>query len=153
MEAFDLTEYLKQMTFWHWLIAALVLIILEMMAPGVVFLWVGIASAITGLALLAIPEMSWEIQMMMFAVLSVAISIAGRVWVWNRPTETDQPLLNKRGQQYVGRRFVLEEAIVNGTGRVRVEDTSWRVSGDDLPAGESVEVTGVDGVVLKVKKI
>lgn len=152
MEPLDLGEYLKQLSFWHWLIAGLGFVILEMLLPGVVFLWVGIAAALTGILLLVQPELSWEAQMLIFAALSIVISIAGRMWVWNRPTETDQPLLNKRGHQYVGRQFTLDEPIENGTGKIRVDDTSWRISGDDTPAGTTIEVTGVDGVILEVKK-
>ncbi len=152
MEPFDLAEYLKQLTFWHWLIAGLGFVILEMILPGVVFLWVGIAATITGIVLLIQPEMAWEMQFLLFAVLSVISSVAGRMWVWNRPTETDQPTLNRRGHQYIGRQFTLDEPIENRNGKLTVDDTSGRISGDDLPAGTTIEVIGVDGVVLEVKK-
>jgi len=136
--------------FWHWLILALALGVLEMFAPGVLFLWLGIAAGITGLALLASPEMSWEIQFLIFAGLSFCSVLVGRAWLRRRPIETDHPTLNRRGEQYVGRRFTLDEPIVNGVGKLRVDDTTWKIMGDDLPAGSQVTVTGVDGTVLVV---
>ncbi|MCP5366220.1 MAG: NfeD family protein [Hyphomicrobiales bacterium] len=139
-----------QIVFWHWLILALALGVLEMFAPGVLFLWLGIAAAITGLALLAIPSMSWEAQFLVFAGLSFAAVVAGRMWLRRRPIATDHPKLNRRGEQYVGRRFTLDEPIVNGVGKLRVDDTTWKITGDDLPAGSRVTVTGVDGTVLVV---
>ena len=69
-----------------------------------------------------------------------------------RPVETDQPNLNRRGSQYVGRRIGLVTPIVNGRGRAKLGDSSWTVTGPDLPAGEIVEVVGVEGTVLEVRQ-
>ena len=55
--------------------------------------------------------------------------------------------------QYIGRVFTLEEAIINGRGKVRVDDTLWRVEGADLPLGHKVKVVSVDGVVFKVEGV
>ena len=60
------------------------------------------------------------------------------------------PNLTRRAQQYIGRTFNLIEPIVNGTGKIHVDDSTWRVKGPDLPAGTHVRVTGVDGVVFIV---
>ncbi len=79
--------------------------------------------------------------------------IGWRTYQLRYPTETDQPALNRRGEQYVGRVITLDNAIVNRTGKVRLDDTSWKVEGDDLPAGARVKVVGVDGVVLRVEEV
>jgi len=151
MEPADIGEFLNNLSYWHWLIAGLGFVILEMILPGVVFLWLGIAAGLTGLVLGVQPELHWETQMLIFAALSVISSVAGRIWVWNRPTETDQPHLNRRGHQYIGRKFMLDEPIENGIGKLKADDSSWRISGDDVPAGTKVEVIGVDGATLQVK--
>jgi membrane protein implicated in regulation of membrane protease activity len=153
MESFDIGKFLQNLTFWHWLITGFGFVILEMIMPGVVFLWVGVAAAITGLIMVVQPEMPWEMQMLIFAALSIISTVSGRVWIRNSPTETDQPHLNQRGRQYIGRQFVLDEAIENGTGSIKVDDSNWRITGDDAAEGAKIEVTGVDGVVLKVKNI
>jgi hypothetical protein len=142
---------LDQIDYWHWLIVAVVLVVLEVFSPGVFFLWLGVAAAVVGGILWLMPELSWQTQFVMFAVLSVVSIIVARVVLIRRPIETDEPTLNRRGEQYVGRVLVLTEAIENGVGKVRVDDTQWRVNGVDSPAGTRVRVTGVDGTVLRVE--
>jgi membrane protein implicated in regulation of membrane protease activity len=64
---------------------------------------------------------------------------------------TDTPFLNRRAESYVGRVFTLDKPIVNGTGAVRIDDTIWRVSGPDCPAGSRVRVASADGANLLVQ--
>lgn len=145
-----MSTFLAGLTYWHWWIAAVALVVIEMLAPGVAFLWLGIAASIVGGILLLGADLSWETQVMLFAVLSVISLVAGRTWVKRHPTETDRPDLNQRGAQYIGHRYVLIEPIVNGIGRIKVGDSNWRVSGPDQAAGTTVVVTGVDGSTLQV---
>ncbi len=143
---------LEQIEFWHWWIAGVALVIVEVFAPGAIFMWLGISAGLVGAMLLAVPDISWQVQFLVFAVLSVG-SIAGwRVYHKRNPTETDLPTLNRRGEQYVGRVFTLEDGINNGTGVIRVDDSRWKIEGEDLPAGTKVRVTGVEGTVLKVER-
>ncbi len=88
---------------------------------------------------------------MLFAILSLVSIVGWRMWQRRHPDESDQPTLNRRGEQYVGRVFVLETPIENGFGKVRVGDTLWRVKGDDAPVGGRVRVVAVDGIVLVVE--
>jgi membrane protein implicated in regulation of membrane protease activity len=143
---------MTEILFWHWWILAAILAVLEIIMPGVFMLWLGVAAAITGLIAFAVPVTTWEVQGLMFAVLSVASVWAWRTYQRRHPTETDLPTLNRRGEQYVGRRLTLDHAIVNGRGHVRVDDSTWRVEGADLPAGTKVVVTGVAGTILKVER-
>ena len=145
-------EFIQDITFWHWMILGVVLVILEVLAPGIIFLWMGIAAIATGLIVLAADTLGWEYQILVFAGLSVVSVVAGRMWVRSRPTETDHPTLNRRGEQYIGRVFVLEEPLVNGVGKLRVDDTTWKINGGDLPAGTRVRVAQANGTVLQVEK-
>ena len=144
-------EWLNNVVFWHWWILAGVLLILELTSPVFFFLWLGFAAAAVGFILLLIPGLGLEIQLVMFGVLSVVAVVAWRRYREVHPPKSDQPLLNQRGQQYKGRVFTLDEPIVNGVGKVEVDDSTWRVKGPDLPAGQRVRVTGVDGVVFVVE--
>jgi len=137
--------------FWHWWIGGLVLLILEMFVPGTFFLWMGVAAGFVGLLVWLWPAMPIEYQIIVFAVDSVVNIVAWKLYEKRRPVRTDQPALNRRGEQYVGRRFTLDDPIVNGVGHLRVDDTRWRIEGPDLPAGSTVLVTGVDGTVLRVE--
>ncbi|MDX1461173.1 MAG: NfeD family protein [Xanthomonadales bacterium] len=144
-------DWLLNPVFWHWWILAGVLLIIELSAPVFFFLWLGIAAAATGLLTLAFPGLSLETQLVLFAALSVVAIIAWRRFREARPALSDQPNLNRRGQQYTGRVFTLDEPITNGVGKITVDDSTWRVKGPDLPAGSRVRVAGVDGVVFIVE--
>ena len=136
-----------------WWLLALVLIGAELMAPGFFMLWIGIAAAALGVVLIFVPQMSFGMQAVVFAVFAVISCYVYWHFVRNAMRErSDQPNLNRRAEQYVGRRFVLETAIVNGQGKARVGDTLWLAEGPDLPAGSPIEVVGVDGSTLKVQK-
>ena len=140
-----------QPDFWHWWILALALIIAETFLPGTFFLWMGVSALVLGVIAWLIPAMGWEMQLMLFAVLSLVAIVGWRIYQRKHPDETDQPSLNRRGEQYIGRVFTLETPIENGFGKVRVGDTLWRVKGGDLAAGTKVRVTAADGIVLVVE--
>ncbi len=144
-------EFLEQAEFWHWWIAGIVFLVIETFAPGAIFLWMGVAAGIVGLILLIFSGLAWEFQFLIFAVFTVVSAVGWRAYQRRHPTESDRPALNRRGEQYVGRTFTLEEAIVNGLGKIHVDDSTWKIEGEDLPAGTKVRVTGADGTVLKVE--
>ena len=144
-------DWFDQILFWHWWILAGVLLILELTSPVFFFLWLGFAAAAVGFLLLVFPGIPVEAQLVLFGVLSVVAVFAWRRYREIHPPPSDQPLLNQRGQQYTGRLFTLDHDIVNGVGKVEVDDSIWRVKGPDLPAGTRIRVTGVDGVVFIVE--
>ncbi len=138
--------------FWHWWILGGALMIAEMLVPGVFLLWLGIAAGVTGLVAFVAPGLWWQAQAVLFAALSVLSVWSWREYQRRHPTQTDRPTLNRRAEQYVGRRLTLDQPIVNGRGHVRVDDSTWRVEGPDLPAGTNVAVTGVNGTILRVER-
>jgi membrane protein implicated in regulation of membrane protease activity len=146
-------EWLSQISFWHWWILAGMLLILELTSPVFFFLWLGFSAAAVGFLLLVFPNLPVEVQLVLFGILSVVAVLAWRKYREARPPTSDQPLLNQRGQQYTGRVFTLDHPIINGVGKVHVDDSTWRVKGPDLPAGSDVRVVGVDGVVFIVENV
>ena len=139
--------------YWYWWVLAFAFLILEMLTPGFFFLWLAVAGAFTGLIVLLIPAMSLNIQILLFSVFAILAVTAWRFYGKRWPAETDQPLLNKRGAQYIGRVFVVHEAIVNGRGKIKVDDGLWKVAGEDCKVNTQVKVTGIKGTVLEVKKV
>lgn len=134
---------------WNWFIVAVAMLLLETIIPGIHFMWFGVAASLLGGMLLFIP-MSFPIQLIVFAVLSLlTILVARRFWAPQSIT-TDVPELNIRGQQYVGRTVTVEEPISGGRGKVRVGDTIWTAEGANASAGSQVKVIGVNGTVLVV---
>ncbi|MFC7333265.1 NfeD family protein [Rhodocista pekingensis] len=142
-----------RIVFWHWWVAAVLLGLLEMFVPGAALIWLGLAAGVVGLALLALPDLSWQVQFGGFAVIAIAAVAASRFVPTRRLEETDQPTLNRRAEQYLGRTLRLETAIVNGRGRAYVGDSLWTVAGEeDLPQDTAVRVIGVDGALLRVER-
>lgn len=126
--------------------------ILEILAPGIYLLWLGIAAGLVGALLWLFPELGWQAQFIAFAILSIASVALGRAWLARNPSPTDEPTLNRRGEQYIGRVVTLEEPIVNGRGKIRLDDTTWKIEGPDCEAGSRVRISGTEGVVLRVEK-
>ncbi len=138
---------------WYWFGLAALLIIVEVTFGASFFLlWLGITASIVGIVAWILPNLQGEYQLLIFAVGSVMSIVFWRLYLKRHPIKTDRPTLNRRAEQYVGRTFTLSEPIVNGRGKIRVDDSSWRVEGQDLPAGSTVLVVGVDGIILKVKE-
>jgi membrane protein implicated in regulation of membrane protease activity len=142
----------EEFVYWDWWALAVFLLIVEVLAPGMFFLWMAQASLVTGMLLLFFPSMGWEIQLFVFSVLSVLGIAIARHFFKRHPTTSEQPLLNRRTAQYIGRVFTLYQPIVNGQGKIKVDDSTWKISGADCPAGTRVKVVGADSVVLLVEK-
>lgn len=135
---------------WNWAVLGLILLFLELVTPGVFLIWIGFAALVTSLVSfsgLSFME-SWQIQLLLFMVLSVIFVLIGRKYFNPRTQSSDEPLLNRRADQLIGLRTTLEEPIINGQGRARFNDTLWRVTGADLPAGATVIVREyIDGLL------
>lgn len=148
-------EFFEQFEFWNWLAMALVLIIVEITMIGAYFLlWIGGAAALVGVLMIFAPDMSWQAQLTIWALGSVA-GIAG--WTAyrkkNPPQQSDEPLLNQRGSQLVGRVLTLDVHLTaNEQNRITVDDTQWSVeSPADIKKGTQVKVTKSDSTVLYVE--
>lgn len=148
----ELVEFLERVEFWHWWMLAALLVAIEMLVPSTVLLWPGIAAVVVGLVLLVAPDIGWQVQILLFAILSIASLLAWRVYVRARPTHTEDSLLNRRAEQYVGRLFTLEEPIVNRRGKLMADGMRWTMEGSDLESGTLIRVVGTDGLVLKVEQ-
>ena len=135
-----------------WAVLALLLIAAETLAPGAFLLWMGLAAAAVFLGVLLVPGIPVLAQAAAFVVLSFVTIQVYRKWFRKAARQSDQPLLNRRAAQAIGRVAELDRAIDRGRGRIRLDDAFWTVEGPDLPAGTPVRVIAVDGMVLKVQE-
>ena len=135
-----------------WAALALLLIAAETLALGAFLLWMGLAAAAVFLGVLLVPGIPVLAQAAAFVVLSFVSIQVYRRWFRKAARQSDQPLLNRRAAQMVGRVAALEQAIDRGRGRIKLDDAFWTVDGPDLPAGTAVRVIAVDGMVLKVQE-
>lgn len=148
-------EILDAVEFWHWWVLGLVLLMLEIPVFGSFYLlWLAASAGGVGLLLVFLPDTGWEYQLLAFAVLSLGTTMAWRGWQHRNPVPEDENTPNRRGAQYVGRILSLDEPTANGVGKVRIDDTFWKVAtadGADLQAGSRIKVVGVDSTVLTVE--
>jgi len=147
----EIVAWVADLSYWAWWSFGVILIILEVFAPTFVLLWLGVSAIVVGCIVFIFPSISWEYQWGLFAIFSVLSIVAARLFLKKRPGVEDNFKLNQRGAQYVGRSFVLSEAIVNNRGKIHVDDTQWAVSGTDMEKGGYVTVTGTDGILLVVE--
>jgi inner membrane protein len=138
---------------WSWMILGVALLALEIAAPGAFFLWFGLAAFLVGgLALLV--TVPWQAQLLIFVVLAgVVVFVGRRYFARGRETSEVSVGLNERGRRLVGTIVVLAEPIVDGKGRVRIDDTTWRVIGPNLPSGTRVRIVHAEGALLSVKSM
>ncbi|GAA5501982.1 inner membrane protein YbbJ [Deinococcus xinjiangensis] len=138
---------------WHWWVLGSLLLILEIMAPGVFFVWLALAAFALGLIVFVLP-LSVPFQLLFFAVLCVVSVFLGRRYVGKLAlggSEGDH--LNTGASRLVGRTVTVTTPIVNGMGRVRVGDSDWRASGPDTEAGKSVMIVAAEGSTLIVREV
>lgn len=134
-----------------WAVLALLLIAAETLVPGAFLLWMGIAAAAVCVLVLAVPGISPLVQIVAFVLLSFVSVQVYRSGFRGKGRQSDRPLLNRRAEQLIGRRVLLDQPIHDGRGRAKVDDAFWVVSGPELPAGAPVRIVGVDGMTLLVE--
>lgn len=134
-----------------WAGLSLLLIAAETLIPGAFLMWLGFAAGVMFLLVLLVPGLPLLTQAVVFTALSFVFVFVYRRWFRARDRQTDQPTLNRRTAQLVGRQVVLERGIVHGHGRVQIADAYWEVTGPELPTGATVTITGADGMTLQVE--
>ena len=139
---------------WLWIAAGIALIAAEALAPGAVLMWFGVAAILTGLLEIVFePELDY--QLLFFSIVAIVLTVSFKLWQRKHPPSTpvsqSGEVLNRPGAEHIGHTLVLIEAITNGSGRVKVADSSWRCSGPDAPVGSQVLVVDVASGTLIVE--
>ena len=146
----DILTFFADQPGWAWLIVAVILFVLDVLAPGFYMVWFGLAAAAVGVLVFAVPmETNWQI--LAFCGACVIFLMIGRALWSGEGHASDKPLLNQRARQLIGRTFALTAPIHGGRGRIAAGDGVWIVRGPDLPAGAMVRVKDADGTVLIVE--
>mgnify|MGYP000049382071 CR=1 FL=1 len=139
---------------WSWWVIGVVLLVLEIIAPGVFLFWIGLAAIATGalsLAFWGAAFWPWQVQAVVFVALSFLAVLVGRSFLRRGENDSDEPTLNRRGESMIGRVVTVTDAIENGRGRVKIGDTTWSVSGPDASAGAKVRIVSASGNDLRVE--
>lgn len=135
---------------WVWLTLGLVLAGLEMLAPGVYLIWLALAAIAVGALTFAL-DLSLPIQVIDFVFLALILAFSARRFLRDRPIESADPLMNRRGARLVGATAVVVQAIEHGSGRVKLDDMEWIAHGPNVAVGERVRVSGSEGAILLVE--
>ncbi|OAJ94148.1 NfeD family protein [Vibrio bivalvicida] len=145
-------ELLDSINHWHWLAFGLTLLAFEILGTAGYFLWLGLSALIVG-ALLTLIPMSWQLQWIAFAAFALMTT-----WLWwRRQFKSDKKSdanreLNQKSKQLVGQIIRLDEDFPAGKGRLKVGDTTWSAqSVSTISAGQQVEITKVNGIILTIK--
>lgn len=147
-------EFLQQLQAWHWLCLGIVVLLGELLGAGGFLLGIGASAILVALLKFLMPDLVWYWQFIIFGVLSILLTLIYWKRFKNFNEKTEQPLLNSRIQNLMGRQTALIKAIENGQGKVQIEDALWTVSStQNLPIGTIVKVTGADGMVLLVEPV
>ncbi len=135
---------------WAWLVLALLLIIAEIFTATTLIMWMAISAMLVGLIVVLYPALPWEFQLIIFAGLSLLSMFLWRLLLNHRPIATDEPHLNRRAEQHIGRCVTLTQDIVDGRAKLRIDDIPWHIEGPDMPRGTRVVIIGEDDGLLIV---
>jgi len=138
--------------YWQWWILSGVLLVVELVVPSTFFLWMGISAASVGVLIFFMPAIRFEVQLLIFSIVSLISVIISR-YVFSQVQLRDESnhTLNRRGTEYIGRIFTLEQPIINGIGKLNIGDGSWLIEGEDCSIGTRVKVLGLNGIRLQTE--
>ncbi len=135
-----------------WLGLAALLALAELFVPGVFLIWVAAAAAVTGILSLFI-DLTVAGQLTLFGLSTIFAVLGGRRWYLTHNVESENPLLNNRAAQLIGRTVTVVEAVSATSGRVKVADGEWPAKGPDLKKGDVAKVSAVEGGVLRLEAL
>jgi len=131
-----------------WVVAGLVLLAVEIHAPGAFMMWLGLAACGTGLVVLG-TGIGFELQVVTCAILAAVSLAVGLRFRRHPPARLNTQQAGLAGRTATALTFHGRE------GRVRVGDSDWaaRVPSDvpEPVSGTRLRVEGVDGTVLIVR--
>lgn len=147
-------EYLQTLTSYHWLTFAFLILVLEIFGFGGFMLGFSLAG-LTVFVIMLLVTITWQTQLLVFAVVSIIASIAWYLYQSKRDNNDEQTTtLNKKENQLIGQKLTLEEDIEIGKGRIKFNDTTWPVYTEtSLKKGDLVEVVKVNGIFLHIAKV
>ncbi len=136
---------------WGWFTLGAVLIITEIVSPTFFFLWPGLAAICIGILTFFAPDMGFTARLAIFGILTFVFAVSWKMYGKKNPTKSDDPNLNDRAAQLIGKTGVVIEAIKNGKGKVRVGDGAWIAEGPDCPEQTVVKIEGAQSTILRVR--
>ena len=141
------------MTTWFWIIIALATLGLEIITVGtLVSIWFSVGAVAAYLA--ALVNLNFEVQMLLFLVVSVLAFITIRPLAKRYLSAKQQPT---NADRYIGQRCTVTEKVTSEQwGAVTIQGVRWSIretDGKTVEVGETVEIIALEGAKLLVKKV
>ena len=133
--------------YWHWLVLGLALVIIELFASSTFFLWMGVSAIMVGILYKLFPNLSWQIQLLLFSGLSIFSIFLTKKYF---PVKTIDNELNVRAKRHIGNIYTVVSNDEHGT-KIKVGDSLWLAKGCDMHIGQRVKVIDTDSVTLIVE--
>lgn len=150
-----IVDFLNAEPAWHWWAFGLVLLALEMASTTQYLLWPGIGALLVGVLAFLAPGLDSRLEIFLFAIFSIAATIAWKRSPWGKMDHAVHPTLNRRSDQYVGRVVKAATDFTGGRGAVVVDDSRWNaqvIDGSAPTIGDTLVVEAAEGTLLKVKR-
>ena len=150
-----LVQMLETMSGTKWIIVGVLLLILEVVTGTTYILWPAVAALIVGFIVFILPLLGWEMQFLLFFILSSVLLVVGHKYVRPKMKGGEPSDLNDRARSMVGMRVKAIADFETGIGRVQVGDTQWRASIEDgtVFEGQELRVMSVKGTTLQVEAV
>lgn len=150
----DIMQFLEGISPWWWVAAALALGAIEMATMSFFLIWPALAALCVAGFLVVSPDLTGTAQIVVFAGLGILFTVIGRILMSRMGTDGDQAsTLNQRGKMLEGRSAKVLD-FTDGHGVVEVAGMRWQAlwpEGETAQAGDTVRITGANGMVLDVK--
>ena len=143
------------MDYYYWLIAAIVLVIVEILTAGFGSICFAIGAAMAALAAgLGVDKVAWQI--IIFAVVSLLTFIFLRPVVM-RFLDKKSKDVKTNAEAIIGRKGVVSERIdaSQHTGRVAIDGDDWKAVSEDgsvIDKGADVEIIKLDSIIVTVRQ-
>lgn len=145
-----------EISWWHWIVLGIVLVLTELAVPAFVLIWFGLGAVIVGLLMLVLPSIGITAQVFLWTVASIAMTLLWFKVFRMRGFRTRSGMSDAHVLGEVG--VLARDVEPFGRGSVRFQkplmgSESWDcISDETIKANERVKVVAMEGHLLKVAK-
>ena len=144
----------ESIVWWHWIVAGLVLLIIEMNVGTFIFLGLGLAAVIVGVADLFM-DTAFTTEIVLWTILSILALIAWKMWFKEQTISN----IGQSNHSFDTQGTVTQEIHAHKRGKVLFDtpvlgNSSWHATAEEaIPKGTRVKITAVNGQIIEVTKL